>query len=81
MTLERVRELLDVRPFRPFVLHLADGREVRVHHRELIIAAPSGRTLIVVQPDDTMNIVDLLLVADVELKLRRNGSTGKRHRR
>lgn len=80
MTIERIRQLLDVQPFQPFVMHLADGREVPVHHRELIIAAPSGRTLIVVQPDDTMNIVDLLLVADVELKLRRNGSSGKRRR-
>lgn len=80
MTVARIRELLDVQPFHPFVLHLADGREIPVRHRELIIAIPSGRTLIVVQPDDTMNIVDLLLVSDVELKLGRNGSTGKRRR-
>lgn len=80
MTVERIRELIDVQPFRPFVMHLADGRGIPVHHRELIIAAPSGRTLIVVQPDDTMNIVDLLLVTDVELKVGRNGSSGKRRR-
>ena len=80
MTVERIRELLDLQPFRPFVMHLADGREVRVHHRELIIAAPSGRTLIVVQPDDSMNIVDLLLVTDIEMKRGRNGSSGKRRR-
>lgn len=48
MTVERIRELLDFQPFRPFIMHLADGREVAVHHRELIIAVPSGRTLIVV---------------------------------
>jgi hypothetical protein len=80
MPVERIRELLDVQPFRPFVMHLADGREVPVHHRELIIAAPSGRTLIVVQPEDTMNIIDLLLVTDVEIKRGRNGSSGKRRR-
>jgi len=80
MTIERIRELLDLQPFRPFVMHLADGREIPVHHRELIIAAPSGRTLIVVQPDDAMNIIDLLLVTDIELKRGRNGSTGKRRR-
>jgi hypothetical protein len=59
---------------------LANGRQIPVHHRKLIIAAPSGRTLIVVEPDDTMHIIDLLLVADIELKLRRNGSSGKRRR-
>ena len=80
MTTERIRELLDVQPFQPFTMHLADGRAIPVHHRELIIAAPGGRTLIVVEPDDTMHIVDLLLVADFELKLRCNGSSGKRRR-
>ena len=80
MTIERIRELLDLQPFRPFVMHLADDREIPVHHRELIIAAPSGRTLIVVQPDDAMNIIDLLLVTDIEIKRGRNGSTGKRRR-
>lgn len=53
---------------------------IPVHHRELILAVPSGRTLIVVQPDDSMNIIDLLLVTDVEIKRGRNGSTGKRRR-
>lgn len=80
MTIERIRELLNVQPFRPFVMHLADGRNVAVHHRELIIAAAGGRTLVIVQPDDTMNVVDLLPVTDVELKLGRNGSSGKRRR-
>ena len=56
MTIERIRELLDLQPFRPFVMHLADGREIPVHHRELIIAAPSGRTLIVVHPDGKGNV-------------------------
>lgn len=80
MTVERIRELLDHQPFQPFVMHLADGRDVPVHHRELIIAVPSGRTLIVFQPDDSMNIIDLLLVTDIEMKLGRNGSSGKRRR-
>ena len=80
MTIERIRDLFNVQPFRPLVMHLADGRGIPVHHRELVIAAPGGRTLVVVQPDDTMNVVDLLLVTDVELKLGRNGSSGKRRR-
>ena len=32
------------------------------------MAVPSGRTIFVVQPDDTTNIIDLLLVTDIELK-------------
>jgi hypothetical protein len=62
MTVDRLRDVYNAQPFRPFVMHMADGRKVPVMHREFIMAAPSGRTVIVVQPDDTVNIVDLLLV-------------------
>ena len=78
MTIERLKELYDAQPFKPFVLHLADGREIPVRHRDFIMAAPSGRTIVVMQPDDSLNIIDLLLVTDAELKLTRNGS--RKHR-
>ena len=77
MTIQRIRELYDVEPFRPFILHLADGREIPVVHREFLASAPSGRTVIVFQPDDSFNIVDLLLVTDLEVK-RTNGSKSKK---
>jgi hypothetical protein len=80
MTIERIKELYDATPFQPFVLHLADGREIPVHHREFIAAAPNGRTLVVFQPDDRMNIIDLLLVTDAEIPPSKNGN-GKRRRR
>lgn len=78
MTIDRIRELYEAKPFQPFTLRLADGREVPVHHPELMIVAPSGRTVVVVQPDDRLNIIDLLLVTDAELKLGRNGSRHKK---
>lgn len=80
MTIEQFRELFHAQPFKPFVIHLADGREVPVLHREFIMATPSGRTVVVCQPDDTLNIIDLLLVTDLEIK-RPNGSTSKRRKR
>lgn len=43
------------------------------------MTVPSGRTLIICQPDDTLNIIDLLLVTDLELKPTPNGS-GKRRK-
>jgi hypothetical protein len=79
MTVEQLRALSNAQPFRPFVIHLADGREIPVHHREFIMTVPSGRTLVVAQPDDTLNIVDLLLVTDLEIKPAANG-TGKRRK-
>ena len=74
MTIEQLRTVYNAQPFRPFTIHLADGRDVPVHHREFIMAVPSGRTLFVCQPDDTVNIIDLLLVTDLELKPATNGS-------
>ncbi len=68
MTIEQFRNLYDAQPFRPFVIHLADGRQIPVVHREFVMTLPSGRTVVVSQPDDTLNIVDLLLVTDLELK-------------
>jgi hypothetical protein len=68
MTVERLREVYDAQPFRPFIIHLADGRQVPVYHREFITTPPGGRTLIVVQPDYTTNIIDLLLVTDIEIR-------------
>jgi len=68
MTIERMRELCHAQPFRPFVIHLADGRDIPVHHQEFIAASPMGRTMVVYQPDDSMNIIDLLLVTDQELR-------------
>jgi hypothetical protein len=65
MTIQQLRHVHDAQPFQPFVIHLADGRQVPVHHREFLAASPSGRTVIVYQPDDSFNIIDLLLVSDL----------------
>lgn len=81
MTIERIRETMNKEPFEPFLIHLADGRQIPVEHRELIMASPSGRTIVVMQPDDSMNIIDLLLVTDLEMKRGRNGAAGKPRRR
>jgi hypothetical protein len=79
MTIERFRDFYDAQPFQPFVIHLADGRHVPVHHRDFVMAAPSGRTVVVQQPDDTLNIIDLLLVTDLEVA-KANGQRRSRSR-
>jgi len=78
MTSEQVKTVLRQQPFRPFTLHLADGRAIHVPHNEFAMLSPSGRTLVVYQSDESMNIIDLLLVTDLELSA--NGS-GKRRKR
>jgi len=68
MTLEEIRNVYKSEPFRPFVIHLADGREVPVISREFLLPSPSGRTVVVYQPDDSSNVIDLLLVTDLEFR-------------
>jgi hypothetical protein len=67
MTIDRIRDVWRAQPFRPFSIHMADGRRVPVHHRDLLMPSPSGRTVVVYQLDDTLNVVDLLLVTDLEI--------------
>ena len=71
MTVERIRELYEAQPFQPFVMHMVDGRKLPVVRREFLSLSPSGRTVVIFQPDDSCNIVDLLLVTDLELGLPR----------
>jgi hypothetical protein len=78
MTIEQLGNLCNAQPFQPFVMHLDDGQQIPVQHREFMATAPSGRTVVVYQPDETMNIVDLLLVTDLDVKPASNGSGKKR---
>jgi hypothetical protein len=68
MTIKQIRAFHGAEPFEPFVIRLDDGREITVQQRELMMTAPSGRSLFVVQPDDSFTIIDVGSVANVKLK-------------
>jgi hypothetical protein len=36
MTIEQMRNVLNAKPFAPFIIHLADGRQVAVLSREFV---------------------------------------------
>lgn len=75
MTTKEFRQMYEAKPFRSFSVHLADGRRIPVRHQEFAMLSPSGRTVIVYQPDDSFDVIDLLLATS----LRVNGKiTGKR---
>jgi hypothetical protein len=80
MTIEQLREAYNHQPFRPFTIHLADGRSIPVKHREFLASAPSGRTIIVYQDGDRFNVIDLLLVTDLEFENHESRPKGKRNR-
>ena len=78
MTIQEIRKLYDARPFRPFDIHTADGRKIRVAHPEFMATAPAARTVVVYQTDGSFDIIDLLLVAG--LRVQANGTAGKKGR-
>ena len=78
MTIEQLKNLHQATPFRPFTLHLADGRQVPVPHRDFLSHSPSGRTVIVYGTGESFDVIDLPLVTSLH-KQEANGS-GKRRR-
>jgi len=81
MTIDQLRQMHQARPFRPFDIHLADGRSLPVEHPEFLSQSAGGRTLAVAVPDtDAIEVVDLLLVTS--LKQRPDGTPRRgRYRR
>ena len=67
MTVEQLKQVWKADPFRTFRIHLADGRNIEVNHRDFLMLSPKGRTMIVYQPDESFNVIDLLLVTDLEV--------------
>ncbi len=67
MTIEQLRNVHQAIPFRPFSIHLADGRVFQVLHREFLSHSPSGRTVVVHQADEGFSVLDLLLVTELEI--------------
>ena len=78
MTVEQLRSVHGATPFRPFTIHLADGRQLPVPHREFLSHSPSGRTIIVYHQDENFSIVDLLLVTELEVHNGAPSRPGKR---
>ncbi len=61
MTTDQLRDTLARRPFVPFVIRQADGKETRVTHPESM-AYGGGRVAVYVHTDGRVEIIDLLLV-------------------
>ena len=78
MTIEQLRRAHQNRPFEPFTIHLADGREVRVRHPEFLAEFPGGRSIIVTLADQSWEVIDLLLVTSLHFG---NGKARRQRRK
>jgi hypothetical protein len=77
MNLEKLQELHQARPFRPFVIHTADGRIFPIPHNEFLAFHPEGDTLVAYQSHGGLSILDLALITELEL-LPANGKSNGR---
>lgn len=77
MTIEKLKEVHEKRPFQPFRLFMADGSSVEVKHPENLARRENARSIYVFTgPGDRGEHIDLLLVSKIVV-----GGNGNAHRR
>jgi hypothetical protein len=67
MRVEEIREAQRAEPFRPFVLHLADGRQFVVDHPEFILLSRNNRTVVVDDVEGNIELIDSMLVTSLTI--------------
>ncbi len=78
MQIKELQSVYRAQPFRAFILHLADGRAIRVGHPELMALSPTGRSAVVYGKDGAFEVVDVMLVTTLEVS---NGRTRARRKK
>ncbi len=66
MTIQQLRAMLKAVPFRPFTLHMADGRAFPIPHPDFLLMSPSGRMAFAFRDDDECTILDLPLMTEIK---------------
>lgn len=67
-SIEELKEIKDRRPFQPFSIHLADGRELRITHPDSVAWHAGGipRVLLVAHADG-FEFVDMTLITGLRV--------------
>lgn len=68
MTSEDLRTFLHASPFKPFTIHLVDGRVLSVYHPDYCLLIPKSRTMAIVideDDEDRMNYINPTLITRI----------------
>jgi hypothetical protein len=76
MTSQQLRAAHQAAPFRPFVIHMADGRSFSIPHPDFLSISPAGTTVIVYQDGEEFSILDMLLMTEIEMNPASNAHRG-----
>ena len=68
MKIAELRRAYRAKPFRPFRLHLADGREIPVTHPENMSVGTDGRCIAVYVPREGFEIIDVPLLTAIDFR-------------
>ena len=76
MTIEQLDNVWHAQPFRPFAIHMGDGRSFYIRHPDFLSRSQTGRTVIVHGAGESFSVLDLLLATELEV-----GANGQPRRR
>jgi len=65
MRIDQIRGAQLYQPFRPFTLHLADGRSFLVDHPEFMLVSRDSRTIVVNDVEGNIEIIGPMLVTSL----------------
>ena len=68
MTIKKIREHLEIRPFRPIVVRTVSGTRHEENHPDYLLIPPVGNTFLIVDPDGSMHHLDARYVEAVETR-------------
>jgi hypothetical protein len=66
--LEEIRKIKNQRPFLPFVVHIADGREIRVTHPDAIAWMDDIPRIVICGQPSGWEIVDVGLITSLAIQ-------------
>lgn len=78
MRIDELKKAHRSQPFEPFTIRVADGREYDVVHPEFLAFSATGRTIVVMTPDDLFEIIDTMMITSIHMGNGRRKPRGKR---
>ena len=66
MNAQKLRAAVQAVPFRPFTLHMADGRSFEIRHPDFLLIGPDGRTAFAFSGSEgEFSILDVMLMTEI----------------
>lgn len=78
MTIEKIRELRHSKPFKPFLIRLANGQKVKVQEAFNMALSPTGTYVVVFGPNGDYHHIDLESISEITLGKNSGRATGGR---